>query len=119
MDGASSTDNAMRADDILSGLGSAMVDTLTCRCHLPLTTPPGRHWRPENDREPDTAVRVVACYGQSPAMLHLVRVPGGWHTRGVAANHTDVSPPVPWSRTGNCWAGRRHPVVDVTDLIGH
>lgn len=59
-------------------------------------------------------MHIIALYGDDPGYLRRVRVPGGWHTRGHAANHPDATPPVQWANTGRCWAGRHHPVIDVT-----
>lgn len=86
-----------------------------CRCHLPVDVPLDiQHWWPERDPEPGMRVRAVALYGQEPAFLHRVRVKGGWHTRGLGANHPGSTPPKSWEEVGQCWAGEKHAVVDVT-----
>ena len=86
-----------------------------CRCHRPLSPPPGPHWWPQRDPQPGPEVRVVAIYGENPEFLRRVRLNGGWRTAGSGAAHPDCTPPGPWLRTGQCWAGADHPVVDVTD----
>jgi hypothetical protein len=85
-----------------------------CRCHCPFDPPVGPHWWPARDPEPGEHVRAVAIYGADPGFLRRVRVPGGWHSQGSGANHPDCTPPGPWARTGLCWDGVDHPVVDVT-----
>jgi len=90
-----------------------MVD---CRCNLPLAPPDNRpYWRPMLDPEPNDSVTTVVLYGQHPDFLRMVRVPGGWHTRGAAASHADLTPPEPWITVGRCYAGRQHAVVDATN----
>ncbi len=87
------------------------------RCHLPLTAPAGRRWLPWCDPEPGVAVLAVALYGEDPALLRRVRVPGGWHTQGSGANYPDCMPPRAWSAINRCWDGIQHPVVDATALV--
>lgn len=87
-----------------------------CSCYRSFLTPVGRtSWRPTRDREPTAEVRVVAFDGDDPAVLRMVRVPDGWHARGIAAPHPNRTGPELWTSVGQCWAGREHPVVDVTD----
>jgi len=62
-------------------------------------------------------VRAVALYGQTPTFLHRARALGGWRSQGAAANHPAATPPTPWASIGQCWAGTRHAVVDVTAQI--
>ncbi len=65
----------------LIGWAEPMADT--CRCHLPVDPPLDLpHWWPCRDPEPAKHVVAVAMYGQQPAFLRRVRVPGGWHTQG-------------------------------------
>jgi hypothetical protein len=85
-----------------------------CRCHRKFSASGAPHWWPMRDPEPDAEVRVVAFVEDDPAVLRMVRVPGGWHGEGVAAPHPDLTGPEPWALVGQCWAGREHPVVDVT-----
>ncbi len=89
----------------------------SCRCHRPLRPPSGQHWYPQLDPEPGPRVQAVALHGDDPQYLRRVRVPGGWHGRGHAANHPDATPPVAWAQTGQCWAGHEHPVIDVTAAL--
>jgi len=89
----------------------------TCRCHLPFDPPLGPHWWPSRDPEPGLNVRAVALYGQTPTFLHRARALGGWRSQGAAANHPAATPPTPWASIGQCWAGTRHAVVDVTAQI--
>lgn len=83
-----------------------------CKCHLPLTRPIDQpSWIPSRDPEPPAQVTVVVLHKQDPAFLRMVRVEGGWHTRGFAASHQDITPPERWETVGFCWAGTEHPVV--------
>jgi len=86
-----------------------------CRCHRTFSVPDEVHWQSLRDPEPGGEVRVVAFVEDDPAVLRMVRVPGGWHGEGVAAPHPELTGPEPWAVVGQCWAGREHPVVDVTD----
>lgn len=87
-----------------------------CRCHRAFGVPDGlRFWAPMRDPEPDAEVRIVAFVGEDPAILRMVRVPGGWHGQGVAAPHPELTAPEPWPTVGRCWAGADHSVIDATD----
>jgi len=87
-----------------------------CRCHRAFDAPGGlRCWSPMRDPEPDAEVRIVAFVGEDPAVLRMVRVPGGWHGQGVAAPHPELTAHEPWPTVGRCWAGADHPVIDATE----
>jgi hypothetical protein len=52
--------------------------------------------------------------GECPEARRAVRVEGGWAEEGSLVEfYADITPPMPWERTGVCWAGRSHPVVPV------
>jgi len=93
---------------------SSVGEPMNCQCHRAFSVPEVPHWRPMRDREPGAEVRIVAFAEDDPAVMRMVRVAGGWHGRGVAAPHPDRTGPEPWAQVGLCWAGREHPVVDVT-----
>lgn len=91
-----------------------------CECFLPLSSPEdsaadsSMWWRPERDRDPGPQVRAVARWGEDPEQRRVVRVPGGWVEEGSMVNfYQDRTPPMPWDRTGKCWANRPHAVVEV------
>jgi len=87
-----------------------------CDCHLQLAPPTDRpSWIPSRDPEPPAQVTVVVLYQQDPAVLRKVRVIGGWHTRGAAASHHEITPPEKWETVGYCWAGTEHPVIAAPD----
>jgi hypothetical protein len=90
-----------------------------CQCHRVLSAPEAPHWFPMRDQEPGAEVRIVAFAEDDPAVLQMVRVLGGWHGQGVAAPHPELTSPEPWVLVGVCWAGRQHPVVDVTSWKSH
>jgi hypothetical protein len=94
------------------GLGESRL----CRCHREFASPEW-HWLPLRDPEPGTEVRAVVLYGDDPAFLRVVRVPGGWHGQGAAAPHPELTAPEPWAGVGRCWAGAQHPVVDATGWL--
>jgi hypothetical protein len=74
-----------------------------CRCGLD-TEPPimVTWWRPDLDDDP----------GEDPEIRRAVRVPGGWEERGLLVDfYNDLTPPLPWSRVGRCWANNPHPVT--------
>ncbi len=85
-----------------------------CRCNRAVDPPSGQHWQPHRDPEPGPNVRVVVLCGDEPGFLRMVRVPGGWHRQGAATSYSDRTPPVPWSDTGQCWAGVQHSVLDAS-----
>lgn len=85
-----------------------------CQCHRELAGPKAPHWRPIRDPEPGAEVRAVAFAEDDPAVLQMVRAPGGWHAEGVAAPHPELTGLEPWALVGQCWAGSEHAVVDVT-----
>lgn len=91
------------------------AQTGTCRCHRSFTAPDGtEHWLPTKDPEPGPEIQVLAFCGDDPAVLRMVRVPGGWHGEGIAAPHPELSGPEPWAVVGQCWSGQEHPVVAVS-----
>jgi len=85
-----------------------------CPCRLPLTRPADRstYWIASTDPEPPARVTVVVLHTQDPALLRMVRVKDGWHTRGAAASHWEITPPEKWETVGICRAGNEHPVVE-------
>jgi hypothetical protein len=87
-----------------------------CSCGLPIEPPTWvAHWHSDKDPEP-TGVDAVARYGQSPQLRRAVRVPGGWAEVGSLVNfYIDRTPPLSWREVGTCWAGVRHPLVEVKD----
>jgi len=86
-----------------------------CRCHLSFQPPEDvESWRPERDADPGPTIRAVALVGQDPTLCRAVRVPIGWSERGDLVNfYLERTPPLPWWRVGECWAGEFHPVVSV------
>jgi hypothetical protein len=87
----------------------------TCVCFLPLVPPAtGEWWQPIEDDEPDRKVRAVIRYGEDPSLRRAIRRSdgAGWAEHGHLVNYYhDLTPPMPWERTGMCWAEVSHPVV--------
>jgi hypothetical protein len=85
-----------------------------CDCFLP-TDPPSdgtEWWQPTIDDDPGPHVKAVVQVGEDPTLRRAVRVDGGWAEYGALVNYyVDITPPMPWSRVGTCWAGVSHPVV--------
>lgn len=86
-----------------------------CECFLPLDPPAsGEWWEPTLDLDPGPNVRAVVRYGETPEMRHVVRSTdgSGWCERGALVNYYhDLTPLMPWTRVGMCWAEVSHPVV--------
>ena len=96
-----------------------VATTRECPCYLPLNPPADEPVMiPSRDPEPGPEVKIVALWGQNPAVLRMERVATGWHTRGAAASHHEITPPEPWETVGFCYRGAEHPVVDVTPADG-
>jgi hypothetical protein len=86
-----------------------------CDCGLP-TDPPmsGEWWQPTVDDDPDPHVKAVVQVGEDPKFRRAVRREdgSGWSEYGaVAKGYADITPPMPWSRVGTCWADVSHPVI--------
>lgn len=86
-----------------------------CDCGLDPDPPRGPGWwQPTVDDEPGHHVRAVVRLGEEPEMRRAVRLPGGgWIELGHMVNfYIDITPPMSWERTGTCWKGTSHPVVE-------
>jgi hypothetical protein len=87
----------------------------TCDCHLPTDPPLGvEWWRPDKDDDPGLCVKAVARAGEDPVLRRAVRRRdgSGWAEEGTMVNfYHDITPPMPWERTGMCWNDVPHPVV--------
>lgn len=86
-----------------------------CDCHLPADPPLGvEWWRPDKDEDPGPRVEAVARVGEDPLLRRAVRRRdgSGWTEEGAMVNfYRDITPPMPWERTGMCWNEVAHPVV--------
>lgn len=86
-----------------------------CECFLPLAPPAtGEWWQPSLDDEPGPRVRAVVRYRETPDLRRAVRLPdgAGWAEHGHLVNfYNEITPPMPWKRSGMCWAAVSHPVV--------
>jgi hypothetical protein len=84
-----------------------------CRCYLPVKPPEGVDWwRPDLDDDPGPQVKSVARVGEDPLLCRAIRTGHGWIERGAKVDfYLDRTPPMPWSRTGICWAHTPHPVI--------
>lgn len=98
---------------------TATQEVELCQCGLP-TTPPlgGTWWQPDQDDDPGPRIRAVVRRGDQPELRRAERVgaTGGWTEQGVMVDfYGDRTPPMPWSRVGQCWAGTAHPVVAIRE----
>lgn len=89
-----------------------------CECGLDLEPPSDgtEWWRPDLDLDPGPRVRAVIRYGEEPELRRAVRLANGigWEELGAMVNfYRDITRPMPWERTGACWADEFHPVVAV------
>lgn len=87
-----------------------------CECFLPIGPPSdgADWWQPTIDDDPGPKVRAVIRYGEDPSLRRAVRLPdgSGWAEEGAMVSYyRDITPPMPWTRTGMCWADVSHPVV--------
>lgn len=78
-----------------------------------LATPGVRSWQPLTDGPPGPEVETVVRWTEDPILRRAVRIPSGWVERGVMVDGTGRPTPLPWDRTGRCWAGGAHKVVAV------
>lgn len=88
-------------------------DAEGCQCFL-MTKPPAdmEWWRPDVDPDPGPSVRAVVLRGEDPKLRRAIRTEHGWIERGALVSfYEDRTPPMPWERTGMCWADTPHPVV--------
>jgi hypothetical protein len=76
------------------------------------------HWHPERQPEPPQ-VSVVARWGEDPRLRRAARITyGKWAELGHMVNfYADRTPPLAWNEVGECWAGTRHPVVEVESAL--
>lgn len=57
--------------------------------------------------------------GEDPELRRAVRIDHGWIEVGAMVNfYVDITPPMPWERTGRCFADTPHPVVAVRQQPG-
>jgi hypothetical protein len=93
-----------------------------CECGLSLEPPAGeKWWLPPLDIDPGPGVKVVVRYGEPAHLRRAVRRAdgSGWCEHGAMVNYYhDITPPMPWSRVGACWAEKHHPVVAVREESG-
>lgn len=93
-----------------------------CDCHLPIDPPEGANWwQPILDDDPGPHVRAVVRIGGKPTLRRAVRLEdgSGWAEEGAMVDYyKEISPPMPWSRVGKCWANRSHPVVVARQIDG-
>lgn len=93
-----------------------------CRCGLSLEPPAGeKWWQPALDVDPGPSVRAVVRYGEPADQRRAVRRADGtgWSEYGSTVNYYhDITPPLSWSRVGDCWAENHHPVVAVREEGG-
>jgi hypothetical protein len=86
-----------------------------CECFLPTDPPSGAEWwQPLVDDDPGPKVRAVVQVGEDPKLRRAARLAdgSGWVEKGAMVNfYEDITPPMPWERTGTCWANVSHPVV--------
>ena len=86
-----------------------------CECHLPTDPPAGADWwQPSIDLDPGPKVKAVVQIGEDPKLRRAVRREdgSGWCLHGAMVRcYHDITPPMPWSKVGTCWADVSHPVV--------
>lgn len=93
-----------------------------CECFLDTEPPYGvKWWQPTLDDNPGPHVRAVVRIGEDPTLRRAVRLAdgSGWIEEGALVNfYKEITPPMPWSRVGTCWAEVSHPVTAVRCVDG-
>ncbi|GAA5158162.1 hypothetical protein GCM10023321_37530 [Pseudonocardia eucalypti] len=89
-----------------------------CSCGALLEAPlDARCWWPDQEDDPGAAVCTdLVRPGDHPLFRRWVRLDDSsmWEQRGSMVNYyTDITPPFPWEKIGECAWGTQHPVVYV------
>jgi hypothetical protein len=72
-------------------------------------------WRPDLDPDPGLRARAVVRWGDQPELRRAVRLANGtgWAHGAMVNFYLEITPPLPWSCVGRCWAEKHHSVVAV------